>query len=238
MEKTLFLALMLFCSVFCFGADHIKANKEICKQGSPKIPDYVAQDFSHILGMKGFDNRLIEMHFKLYQGYVKNANYLLRTLKTLAENKKDRTYEYGALKRRLGWEFDGMRLHEYYFSNLGGNGKIDQNSLLYKDLTSQFGSYEEWKNEFMATGSIRGIGWVVLYEDPKDGRLVNTWINEHDVGHLAGGKIILVMDVFEHAYMPQFGLNRSRYIGVFFDNLNWKEIESRYLEDKSAKKKQ
>lgn len=165
------------------------------------------------------------MHLKLYEGYVKNANALILKLQEMDVG----TYEYGALKRRLGWEFDGMRLHELYFGNLGGKRGIDQKSALYRDLTLQFGSFEKWKKDFVATGMMRGIGWSVLYLDPVKGRLLNVWINEHDVGHLAGGTPILIMDVFEHAYMPQFGLDKAKYIEVFFENIRWEEVERRYI---------
>ena len=185
---------------------------------------YAVKDYSHLLKMSGFTKELLEMHFTLYRGYVDNTNALLVKLQSM-DNK---TFEYGALKRRVGWEFDGMRLHELYFDNLGGGGTPDEKSAFYRALSSQFGSFEEWKRDFIATGTIRGIGWAVLYLDPEQNRLINTWINEHDVGHLAGGVPLLIMDVFEHAYMPQFGLNKGKYIEAFFKNLDWSVVESRY----------
>ena len=211
------IIFLMLCSTGAFAA-----RSEPASQG-----EYQAQDFSRLIGMKGFSERLLEMHFKLYQGYVKNTNLLLEKLKKLAEEGKDRGPEYAGLKRMLGWEFDGMRLHEYYFGNLGGDGKLDANHPLYKKIAKDFGSFEAWKRDFVSTGMIRGIGWSVLYLDPKTGRLVNTWINEHDLGHLAGGKPILVMDVFEHAYMPEYGLDRQKYIEAFFDNIDWKAVQKR-----------
>jgi len=192
--------------------------------------NYTARDYSHLLGMSGFSDQLLKMHFQLYQGYVKNTNDLLDTLKSMLRDNKTKSYEYGALKRRLGWEFDGMRLHEYYFDNLGGKETLDTSTLFYQQLGKDFGSYENWKKDFIATGSIRGIGWVVLYKDPQTGRLMNMWINEHDLGHLAGGTPLLVMDVFEHAYMPQYGLDKAKYIDAFFDNIDWKVVVKRYAD--------
>lgn len=186
---------------------------------------YVAKDYSQLKGMSGFSDELLEMHFSLYQGYVKNTNQLLEELERISGRA---SYEYGALKRRLGWEFDGMRLHELYFDNLGGKRAVDKKSAFYQELLSQFGSFQKWKRDFIATGTIRGIGWALLYLDPKDGRLVNVWINEHDTGHLVEGKPILIMDVFEHAYMPQYGLEKMRYINAFFENINWAVVEKRY----------
>lgn len=183
--------------------------------------EYEAKDYSHLIGMSGFSDNLLKMHFTLYQGYVKNTNELLLKLTTASG------YEYGALKRRLGWEFDGMRLHELYFGNLGGDGVPNKKSSLYQKINAQFGSFDAWKKDFIAVGSMRGIGWAILYLDREAGRLVNVWINEHDVGHLAGGTPLLIMDVFEHAYMPQFGLDKAMYIQAFFQNLNWSVVEKR-----------
>jgi len=138
------------------------------------------------------------------------------------------TYSYGALKRRFGWEFDGMRLHEYYFENLGGKTPLSKDSTLFAALTDQFGSLDKWKSDFVATAMMRGIGWVILYRDPQTGRLMNVWIAEHDLGHLAGGDLILVLDVWEHAYLTQFGLDRATYIETFFKNIDWSTVQQRF----------
>ena len=167
------------------------------------------------------------MHFSLYQGYVKNTNLLLDQLRQLAAQNQTGGPAYAELKRRLGWEFDGMRLHELYFANLGGKEPLAKDSKLMQRLKANFGSYDNWAADFKATGAMRGIGWVVLYEDPTSGRLMNIWINEHDVGHPAGGKPLLVMDVFEHAYLTDYGLKRGDYIQAFFQNINWPAVEAR-----------
>lgn len=190
---------------------------------------YKAKDFSQLIGMPGFSDDALQMHFKLYEGYITNTNLLLDSLRKYAEEGKDKTPEYAALKRRLMWEFDGMRLHEDYFENLGGEGTtLGVDEPLSKQIEQDFGSYEKWKTDFIATGSMRGIGWAVLYYDPLSNRLVNTWINEHDHGHLAGGIPLLIMDVFEHAYMPDYGLDRAKYIQAFFDNINWPAVTKRF----------
>jgi superoxide dismutase, Fe-Mn family len=188
---------------------------------------YEAKDFSYLLEMKDFDPKLLHMHFKLYQGYVRNCNLVDTLMHKLAKQGKERSYEFGALKRRFGWEFDGMRLHELYFSNLGGKGKIPTHGLM-EQVSLDFGSVREWKEDFKATGLIRGIGWVILYFDPVEDRLFNIWINEHDLGHLAGCEPLLVMDVWEHAYITQFGLDRAKYIDIFFDNIDWDIVTHRY----------
>jgi Fe-Mn family superoxide dismutase len=193
----------------------------------PYKPPYEAQDFSKLKGMKGFSNNALDLHFALYQGYVRNTNLIWAELKKLDEEHHTGTPAYAELKRRFGWEFNGMRLHELYFSNLGGTGPLPMDSPLMLKIVENFGSFDKWAADFKATGSIRGIGWVVLYEDPTNGRLFNTWINEHDVDHLAGGRPLLVMDVFEHAYMPDYGLKRGDYIDAFFENINWRAVEAR-----------
>jgi Fe-Mn family superoxide dismutase len=188
---------------------------------------YTAKDYSKLLGMEGFSNTLLNNHFTLYQGYVTNTNKLTDILAAMLKEGKTATPEYSELKRRFGFEFDGMRLHEYYFENSGGKEPLDKSGPLAKKLAAAFGSYDAWEQDFRATGAMRGIGWVVLYQDDVTGALFNQWINEHEVGHLAGCRPILVMDVFEHAYMIDYGLKRADYIGSFFKNINWKTVESR-----------
>jgi Fe-Mn family superoxide dismutase len=188
---------------------------------------YTAKDYSKLIGMEGFSNTLLNNHFTLYQGYVTNTNKLTDILAAMLKDGKTGTPEYAELKRRFGFEFNGMRLHEYYFENLGGKGALDKSGALAKKLAAAYGSYDAWEQDFRATGAMRGIGWVVLYQDDVTGALFNQWINEHEVGHLAGCRPILVMDVFEHAYMIDYGLKRADYIAAFFKNINWKAVESR-----------
>jgi Fe-Mn family superoxide dismutase len=188
---------------------------------------YAAKDYSKLIGMEGFSETLLKNHFTLYQGYVTNTNKVLDTLDQMLKDGKTGTPEFAELKRRLGWEFNGMRLHEYYFENLGGKGGIDKGGKLAKKLAEGFGSYEVWEKDFKATGTMRGIGWVALYQDSQSGRLINFWINEHDVSHPAGCSLILIMDVFEHAFMLDYGLKRADYIEAFFKNIDWKAAEAR-----------
>ncbi len=183
---------------------------------------YEAKNFESLLGTKGLSDQLLKNHFTLYQGYVTNTNKVSDALLAMAKDGKMATPEYAELKRRFGWEFNGMRLHEYYFENIVKDGKaIDKKTNLYKKIVSEFGSYENWEKDFKATGAMRGIGWVILYYDALEGRLFNTWINEHDVGHLCGALPLIVMDVFEHAYMIEYGLKKADYIEAFFKAIDW-----------------
>lgn len=188
---------------------------------------YNAKDYSKLIGMEGFSETLLKNHFTLYQGYVTNTNKLLDTVGQMLKDGKTGTPEYAELKRRLGWEFNGMRLHEYYFENLGGKTSPEKSKRLIKELAENFGSYEAWEKDFKATGAMRGIGWVVVYQDPMANKLINFWINEHDVSHPAGCNPLLIMDVFEHAFMLDYGLKRADYIDAFFKNINWSQVEAR-----------
>jgi Fe-Mn family superoxide dismutase len=190
---------------------------------------YTAKDYTKLVGMEGFSETLLKNHFTLYQGYVTNTNKLLDSLAAMAKEGKIGTPEYSELKRRLGFEFNGMRLHEYYFENLGGKTPVDKASKLGKKLTEDFGSYESWEKDFKGTGTMRGIGWTILYQDNVAGRLINQWINEHETGHFAGCFPILVLDVFEHAFMIDYGLKRADYIEAFFKNINWTAAEKRLM---------
>ena len=188
---------------------------------------YTAKDYSKLIGIKGFSETLLKNHFTLYQGYVTNTNKAWDALQAMLKDGKTAAPEYAELKRRFGWEFNGMRLHELYFENLGGNGVMSKSGKMAKLLPGAYGSVEAWEKDFRATGAMRGIGWVVLYQDDTNGWLFNQWISEHDGGHPAGCWPISIMDVFEHAYMLDYGLKKADYIESFFKNINWDATEAR-----------
>src|SRR3989304_8421001 len=171
---------------------------------------YEPKNFDNLLGIKGLSDQLLKNHFTLYQGYVTNTNKVSDALNSMLKEGKTTTPEYAELRRRFGWEWNGMRLHELYFGNMvKGGTPIDKSTNLYKKIVADFGSYENWEKDFKATGAMRGIGWVILYYDGWGDRLFNTWINEHDVGHLCAATPLIVMDVFEHAYMLDYGLKKA-----------------------------
>ena len=188
--------------------------------------EYQSKNYDHLLGLAGFSDTLLKNHFALYQGYVANTNKLAARLKELREKNEMTTPEYAELKRRFGWEFNGMRLHEYYFGNMAKTPQTISDNLKQKIIVS-FDSYENWERDFKATGALRGIGWTILAYDNETGHLFNTWINEHDVGHLAGATPLLVLDVFEHAYMLDYGLERADYIAAFMNAIDWMAVEQR-----------
>lgn len=190
---------------------------------------YEPKNYELLLGTPGLSEGLLKNHFTLYQGYVANTNKLLDALNAFTKDGKIGTPEYAEIKRRFGWEFNGMRLHEYYFENISKNGSsLDSNSVLAKKIVEDFGSYENWEKDFKGTGTMRGIGWTLLTYDPQAKKLFNVWINEHDLGHLTGTTPILIMDVFEHAFMLDYGLKRADYIAAFFKVIDWKTVSKRF----------
>ena len=189
---------------------------------------YSAQDFTRLLGTPGFSNALLTQHFELYGGYVKNANALQDELQAAPPGKPPAP-SWSELKRRFGWEWNGMRLHEMYFANLTKKrANLEKAAGLGTQISRDFGSHEAWEKEFRATGSLRGIGWAALVWDAGARRLFNVWIDEHDRGQLAGCPVLLLMDVFEHAFMPDYGTKRGDYIDAFLAAADWDLVTHRF----------
>ncbi len=186
---------------------------------------YETKSFDNLLGTSGFSDTMLKNHFTLYQGYVSNTNKLAEELKTAEQG----TPQYNEMKRRFGWEWNGMRLHELYFGNMTKDVNELGDSELKKVLDYVWGSFEAWKKDFIACGTMRGVGWVILAYDPIKKMVFNTWINEHDAGHLAGAKPVLVMDVFEHAFMLDYDLKRADYIEAFFKAIDWGVVSARLV---------
>jgi Fe-Mn family superoxide dismutase len=181
--------------------------------------EYRAEDYGDLRGLRNIPDALIEAHLKLYSGYVHHLN-LLRQQIAGAELGKP---EWVEMQRRLGYEMNGMRLHELYFENLCAGGATPSRDVT-ELLGESWGSFDAWSREFRAIGMMRGVGWAILYRDPLTQRLSNHWITLHQDGHPAGFTPILAMDVWEHAFT---GMERERYLDAFFANLNWDEAESR-----------
>ncbi len=197
------------------------------------IGSYQARDFN-LSGLQGISDQTLEMHFKLYEGYVKQTNLLSEKISAFIQDGKvdqDEMPAYSELTRRLGFEYNGMVLHEYYFENLksgGGNGDPEQKSTFLKAAQASFGSYDIWKADFVGIGKMRGVGWAICYENPANGRLSNHWISLHETGNVAGFNPILVMDVWEHAYLLDYKpAERPKYIEAFFSNIDWTSLEAR-----------
>ena len=196
------------------------------------LKSYTPKQYN-LSGLNGISDQTLEMHFKLYEGYVKETNNLTeRIAKFLEDGKVDHEEmpAYSELTRRLGFEYNGMVLHEYYFDNMkqGGNVDPEKNSAFIKAAEDSFGSYDIWKADFVGIGKMRGVGWAICYQDPSNGNLSNHWITLHQIGNVAGFSPILVMDVWEHAYLLDYKpAERPKYIEAFFSNIDWKAVEKR-----------
>ncbi len=194
---------------------------------------YTIQNFSHLTNIGQISDTAMQMHFKLYEGYVNNINSIGEKLSTLEKN----TPEWNELHRRYGWEWNGMRNHEIFFDllktekNVQGmeNSEEFKNIEVFKKIVESFGSFENWKADFVAICKMRGMGWAMLVEDSKTGQLINTWVNEHDAGMLSDVKIILLIDMFEHAYIKDFGTDRAPYINSIFEHLDFEKVNNNLI---------
>jgi Fe-Mn family superoxide dismutase len=190
---------------------------------------YTAKTFEHVKKLQAFSPLMMENHLKLYSGYVTQSNGLL----TLLENPELSNPQRSELRRRLGWEMAGMKLHELYFENLGAHALSETS---FKEaIEKQFGSWQAWQKDFESAGAMRGIGWAILYWDNDHARFINAWIGEHDWGQLTGCIPLLVMDVWEHAYMSDYQIDRAQYIENFMKEVNWSVVESRWNQSASQK---
>jgi superoxide dismutase, Fe-Mn family len=193
---------------------------------------YVAKKFT-LSGLVGISDQTLDMHFKLYEGYVAQTNQLTTKLSELLKGgsvDQENMAAYSELTRRLGFEYNGMILHEYYFDNLkkGGSSEPNSNSAFVKAVQASHGSYEAWKSDFVTIGKMRGVGWAVCYQNPVTGRLSNHWITLHEKGNIAGFTPVLVMDVWEHAFLLDYKpAERPKYIDAFMTNVDWQAVESR-----------
>ncbi|MEX2052218.1 MAG: Fe-Mn family superoxide dismutase [Candidatus Paceibacterota bacterium] len=193
---------------------------------------YEEQKFN-IGTLKGISAKNIEEHLKLYAGYVKNVNSILEKIPEYQGYSKEdpfAPYVVNELHRRFSFEYNGMRNHEYYFKSLeGGPKRAPEESALAKLGMETWPSYEKWLEEFKALALTRGVGWAMLYYDPKAKRMLNAWVDEQHLGQLADCKIILALDMWEHAFVYDYPTSeKKKYVDAFFDNLNWEVIEENF----------
>ena len=193
---------------------------------------YTAKSFN-LHGLSGISDQTLEIHFKLYEGYVQATNTLAEQIEEFLKDGKVDQEEmpaYSELTRRLGFEYNGMVLHEYYFGNMkkGGAGDPGRNSAFLRAAEESFGSYQVWKADFSSVGKMRGVGWAMCYQNPSNGHLSNHWITLHEHGNVAGFIPVLVMDVWEHAWLFDYKPSeRGEYIEAFFSNIDWKAVDER-----------
>lgn len=194
--------------------------------------NYKVQEHLKPKALAGISDDQITQHWALYEGYVKNANGLLEA----TAKAEIGSPAWAETRRRLGFEMNGLVLHEYYFANLASGSKLSPGSDLASDVGAAWGSAGAWREDFAKTGALRGVGWAILYHDPATGALLNCWISSHEQGHPAGFHPILVLDVFEHAFMVDYGASgRAEYITAFLENVNWEVVEQRYKDSKAGR---
>lgn len=183
--------------------------------------------------LKGISEENIKEHLKLYSGYVKFTNTILSDIEKLsAEDPEKHLYVITEMQRRLSFEFNGMRNHEYYFASLEGNSTpLTINGPLAKNIKKEWTSFDNWLAKFKMTAKTRGVGWAMLYYDKKTGQLINSWVDEQHIGQLNGLSPILALDMWEHAFVADYEPSgKGRYIDDFFANLNWSVIEKNFAD--------
>lgn len=184
--------------------------------------------------LTGLSEKQIKVHLALYEGYVKQVNLILETLKGYAAYGDKATegdkLAISELRRRLGFEFDGMRMHEYYFEQLeAGGSEQEAGSAFARAAALKYGSGENFVKHIKEVAGTRGIGWVVVYKDTVANTIHTTFVADHEVGQLAGLPILLALDMWEHAYMVDYvPAEKKNYIDAFFANLNWSVVEKRF----------
>ena len=195
--------------------------------GTFKVADYKAQTFT-LDGLAGLNKDLLEQHYKLYTGYVTNTNKANAELSQMMADAKADSYDFAEVRRRLGFEYNGMRLHEYYFGGMKPGG-TPVDAKLKSAVEAVWGTWDNWMADFVRTGMMRGIGWAILYQDPMNpAQLSHHWIGDHEYFHPAGFNPVLVMDVWEHAYVLQFGASgRKGYVDAFLKNVDWATVAKR-----------
>ena len=196
------------------------------------VKRYAPKDFSRVRGLAGISDGQIAEHLKLYEGYVKRTNALTERLYGICGEGKASGADpvYAELTRRLGFEYNGMILHEYYFGALrsGGQAEPPAGSKLRKAIEASFGKYETWLADLRSVATMPGVGWAVLYQDPTTGWLSNHWITLHNDGNPAGFHVILALDAWEHAFMRDYqATERAKYVDAFFKNVDWEACEKR-----------
>ncbi len=181
--------------------------------------------------IKGISKEQIELHLGLYDGYVAHVNLLMEQLNKLAQNGDEFTYAISELRRRLGFEWNGMRLHEYYFEALVGGSKVLlANTKLYEAISKQYGSFSNWL-EIFSKFSARGSGWAILNYDPVAKRFFHSWVANHEIGQLATLPVIIALDHWEHAYLKDYTpKEKTVYVDMYIKALNWETISKRFDE--------
>ena len=188
---------------------------------------YEAKTFA-IPELTGISQETIDLHLGLYQGYVKHVNLINDKIKAFGADPENNSYAIAEMQRRLGFEFGGMRNHEYYFTQFEGGPEALKDGKLKEMIEKQWGSFENWHKEFVNIAMTRGVGWAMLYIDRSTDQLVHTWVDEQHLGQLADLDIVLALDMWEHSFMRDYLPSAKKdYVTAFFNNLNWDVVAER-----------
>ncbi len=180
---------------------------------------YIADELKINKDLEGLTLKMVQEHFKLYQGYVKKSNEMQEKIETADKSEANGVFSFiGELKRQETFAVNGMKLHEVYFGQLMGDGQPKGD--IVKMIEEDFGSIDKWKEDLVATG-LSARGWAILCFDFRDNRLHNYGSDAHNVGAVWGAIPLVVLDVYEHAYFMDYGVNRKDYLAAFFKNLDW-----------------
>lgn len=181
--------------------------------------------------LDGISENQIKQHWTLYEGYVNKTNEIWGKLETVDTSKANQTYsDIRELKVELSFAWDGVKLHELYFQNLGGGGGAP-NDEVRSALADSFDSYEKWLEDFKASG-MSARGWVICSYDPKAGKIFNYIADAHNSYGIWMAVPLLVLDTYEHAYMIDYGVKRPPYIDTFVNNVDWQVVAKRLSDAK------
>ena len=189
--------------------------------------NYTALTFE-IPELDGISRETIDEHIGLYNGYVKHVNLIEEKITAFSSDPENNAYAINEMQRRLGFEFGGMRNHEYYFTQLEGGATPLPAGKLLELIERQWGNLETWQARFEKIAMTRGVGWAMMYFDAHTDQLILTWVDEQHIGQLADLDIVLALDMWEHSYMRDYVPSKKKeYIAAFFRNLNWEVVAGR-----------
>jgi len=225
----LLIASALFLMWFRTVEQDIPAPSDIAMVYIPQSQDmYQTKPYEQLVSQpKGLSTNQLKQHYGLYTGYVNKRNEIEKNLQTVDRQKKaNRTYSpYRALKIAETYAVNGSLLHELYFENMKPTD-TQPGAEIMKLITCSFGSFDNFKKDFIdAAGVARG--WVVTAYGMDDGRVHNYVLEEHNQNVPVLSIPLLVLDVYEHAYMIDFGTKRTPYVDIFWNNIDWNVVEER-----------
>jgi Fe-Mn family superoxide dismutase len=191
----------------------------------PKLP-YEYNDLEPFIS----EEQLRLHHSRHHQAYVNGANAILELLDKARNEGAD--LDIKSTLKALSFNIGGHILHSLFWNNLASvekNGSPSES--LNEAITDEFGSFERFKKEFtQAATSVEGSGWAALAFCRQTKRPVIMQIEKHNVNVYPMFRILMVLDVWEHAYYIDYKNERSKFVDAFWNILNWNEVNKR-LED-------